>query len=183
MPEVFVGIGSNVEPERHVRRAIAGLDSEFGPIAVSPVYRNAAVGFDGEDFLNLVVSFNTTLNVSDLVEVLRNIEQRCGRRRDEERWGPRTLDLDILLYGNEVHERPQLPRADILRRAFVLKPLADIAPEGRHPVNGKAFAELWAAFADQSQRLSKVELPEPAGASMSKRSAGEHNPQTERDNR
>ncbi|NNF51282.1 MAG: 2-amino-4-hydroxy-6-hydroxymethyldihydropteridine diphosphokinase, partial [Gammaproteobacteria bacterium] len=98
MSEVFVGIGSNVEPELHVQRALDELGKTFGALVVSPIYRNAAVGFEGDDFLNLVVRFHTDLDVQVLVDVLHKVEVSCGRHRGEERWGPRTLDLDLLLY-------------------------------------------------------------------------------------
>lgn len=172
MPEVFVGIGSNVSPVMHVRRAVAELRREFGDVAISPAYRNPAVGFEGEDFLNLVARFETSLGATALVDVLHKIEKRCGRQRDEERWGPRTLDLDLLTYGKELRDVPPLPRADILKRAFVLRPLADIAPDGRHPGNGETYAALWSKFKGDSGALQRVELAEPDGSPVSKRSAG-----------
>lgn len=181
MPDVFVGIGSNVRPEEHVQAALAELARDFGPMVVSPVYRNPAVGFDGDDFLNLVVGFASELGVSALVSRLQAIERRCGRQRSEERWGPRTLDLDLLIYGEEVREAPPLPRADVLKRAFVIRPLAEIAPDSRHPVNGETYAELWAGFKGEAGALTRVELPEPGGIMMSKRSAGsgiEHTDET-----
>ena len=168
MPEVFVGIGSNVRPEAHVQLALNELESRFAPIIVSPIYRNPAVGFDGADFLNLVVGFITVMKVPALMEVLHELERRCGRQRSEERWGPRTLDLDLLIYGEDVRDAPPIPRADVLKRAFVLRPLADIAPENRHPVNGKTFAELWACFPGESGSLSEVRLPEPRSEALSK---------------
>lgn len=170
MPEVFVGIGSNVAPEVHVRLSLAELERGFGALNVSPIYRNPAVGFDGEDFYNLVVSFSTELSPAELVNKLHEVERRCGRRRSEERWGPRTLDLDLLVYGQEVSGDPALPRSDVLKRAFVLRPLAEIAPNSRHPVNGRTYAELWAAFSGDSAGLREVRLPEPESDALSKKS-------------
>lgn len=175
MPEVFVGIGSNVSPATHVRRAVAELEEEFGAVVVSPVYSNPAVGFEGADFLNLVVKFETSLGAIELVDLLHEIERSCGRKRSEERWGPRTLDLDLLAYGKEVRDTPPLPRADILKRAFVLRPLADIAPDVRHPVSGETYAALWSHFEGDSKSLRRVELAEPGSDEVSKRSAGPGN--------
>ena len=94
MTEVFVGIGSNVEPEKHVRQAVQLMGERFGRLKLSPVYRNKAVGFEGDDFLNLVVAFDTALDVQELNAALDVIERDCGRERGAARFSPRTLDLD-----------------------------------------------------------------------------------------
>jgi len=157
--EVFVGIGSNVEPERHVRQAVALLREQFGPVQLSPVYRNRAVGFEGDDFLNLVTCFGTRLGVAELNTALDGIEVRCGRERSARKFSPRTLDLDLLLYGDTVSEKPvRLPRREILKYAFVLKPLADIAAGRRHPETGRSYAEHWADFSGEGAALARVEL-------------------------
>jgi 2-amino-4-hydroxy-6-hydroxymethyldihydropteridine diphosphokinase len=160
MPKVYVGVGSNIEPARHVRAALAELRGHFGALEVSPVYQTEAVGFDGEDFFNLVVGFETGAAAEAVNSVLRAIEDRHGRRRGPERYASRTLDLDLLLYGDVVADDPamNLPRDEILRFAFVLKPLADIAGERRHPSDGRTFSELWAGMASQAPTLVTVEL-------------------------
>lgn len=168
MTEAFVGVGSNVEPRRHIRAALQELHREFGHVAVSPVYQNPAVGFVGDDFLNLVVRLEVGLSLNELIRRLQAIEARCGRERSEERWGPRTLDLDLLTFGEQVSERPPLPRADVLKRAFVLRPLAELAPAARHPVNGRSYAELWDQFDQDSCSLTLVNLREPGGQKQSK---------------
>lgn len=149
---VYIGIGSNIEPYRHIPHAIRLLRERFGELRVSPVYACPAVGFNGADFLNLVVGFDTAADIPALLQALRCIESHCGRVRGE-RSASRTLDLDLLLYGDAVMDtgEARLPRADILEYAFVLKPLAEIAPEARHPVDGRTFAELWAAFEASDQ--------------------------------
>lgn len=159
MTEVFVGIGSNVEPEKHFRAASRLLRERFGAVRLSPVYRNKAVGFEGDDFLNGVAVFATTLSVETLNEALDDIEVRCGRERGAARFSPRTLDLDLLLYGDTVSEAPvRLPRKEILKYSFVLKPLADIAGSLRHPVTGQTYAEHWAAFEGEGGTLTRTDL-------------------------
>jgi len=159
MPEIFVGIGSNVEPERNIRAGIKLLRERFGELKVSPVYRNPAVGFDGDDFFNLAAQFQSGLDFDQIHTALEQIEFACGRVRGGPRYAPRTLDIDLLLYGDVVHDTaPVLPRKDVLRYAFVLKPLADIAPAHRHPVTGSTFAEHWAEFDTTSQPLAQIAI-------------------------
>lgn len=155
MTRAYVSVGSNVEPGANVRRGLAALERRFGPLVVSPIYETRAVGFSGNDFLNLVVALDTDMGADALHEVLRDIEDAAGRRRGGPKFADRTLDLDLLLYGDEVRHDDdlELPRGEILRYAFVLRPLADIAPDAEHPVVGKSFRELWAAFDDPEQVL------------------------------
>lgn len=148
MARVHLSLGSNHEPQTHLRAAIGELRKRFGAITVSPVYRGRAVGFDGPDFVNLAVGLDTDLSVQELNDWLHALEDRHGRRRDVARYSDRTLDLDIVFYGELVIEGPghlQIPRRE-LQHAFVLKPIADIAPDLRHPLSGERMADLWAAF-------------------------------------
>lgn len=142
----FLGVGSNQEPERHVRAAVRALIRAFGDAEVSPIYRSRAVGFEGNDFLNLVVRIRTDLKPMELREFLRKLEDAHGRDRDAPKWSDRTLDVDILLFDDVVSEDGKLvlPRPEILRFAHVLKPLSDIAPDRVHHGTGKTYAELWA---------------------------------------
>ena len=159
MTPVFVSIGSNVKPRRMVPLAIDALRDEFGALVCSPTYRSAAVGFEGGEFLNLVCRFDTTLPAREVNAVLHRIEDAHGRDRDAARFSDRTLDLDLLLYGDLCLHEPglQLPREEITRFAFVLRPLADLAGELRHPLLGTRYAELWAAFDDSGQQLTRFE--------------------------
>ena len=147
MNRAYLSIGSNIEPERHVRAAVAALHHRYGPLWISPVYQTLAVGFVGDDFYNLVVGLDTDASAEQLAAACREIETAQGRLRTDQRFSSRTLDIDLLTLGNAIREDvPILPRDEILKYAFVLKPLADIAPEERHPVDGRRYADIWAQF-------------------------------------
>ena len=158
MPEVYVAAGSNIEPERRMRQAVAELAGTFPGVRFSSWYRNRAVGFDGEDFINLAAGFSTALPVHAVLERLQAIEGRCGRGRDAPRWAPRSMDLDVLLYGELVCEEPglKLPRPDLVKRAYMLGPLAEIAPQLRHPTAGLTIGELWRRFDQGAHPLERL---------------------------
>jgi 2-amino-4-hydroxy-6-hydroxymethyldihydropteridine diphosphokinase len=143
--EVLVAAGSNVEPIAHLRRALDVLDRHFAPLRVSEAYRNRAVGFDGDDFVNLVVLFRTALRPRDVLPLLHEAEAACGRARLAPKWAPRTMDLDMLLYDALVLEEPglTLPRPDLLRRPYMLGPAAELMPHFVHPVAQRTLHELW----------------------------------------
>lgn len=149
MNRAYLSIGSNIEPERHVRAAVAALNERFGPLTLSPVYQTRAVGFDGDDFYNLVVGLDTDTAVDQLAAACREIETEQGRQRTDRRFSARTLDIDLLTLGNIIRDDvPILPRDEILKYAFVLKPLVDIAPDELHPLDGRRYADIWASFED-----------------------------------
>jgi len=158
VPAVYVAAGSNVAPERHLALAVAELAREFPGVRFSPWYRNRAVGFAGEDFINLVAGFDTALAVRDVLARLHAIETLCGRPREAPRWAPRSMDLDVLLYGDLICDEPglKLPRPDLLRRAYMLGPLAELAPEVMHPTVHLSIAELWRRFDRAAHPLERV---------------------------
>lgn len=152
---VYLSIGSNIDRKMHIGRGLEALRSAFGNIECSKVYESEAVGFSGEDFYNLVVAINTSLCVGDLSKTLRDIENANGRDRQSPKFSARTLDIDILTYDNLTGDIDgvQLPRAEILHNAFVLRPLAELAPHALHPVLGTSYKQLWAAYNQQKQKL------------------------------
>ncbi|HEB66610.1 MAG TPA: 2-amino-4-hydroxy-6-hydroxymethyldihydropteridine diphosphokinase [Gammaproteobacteria bacterium] len=159
MARIYISLGSNIDAENHLRRGVAALREHFGELILSPVYESEAVGFSGDNFLNLVAGLDTDKPVQDVVDILHRIEDENGRVRSGPRFSARTLDLDLLLYDDRVQSPdpgPELPRDEILKNAFVLWPLAEIAPELRHPVVGRTMGELWAAFDKTSQPIWPV---------------------------
>lgn len=155
----YLGLGSNLgEKEENLRKALFFLDREQSVRVrrVAPEYLTAPVGFANQDwFLNTVAEVETFLSPRRLLAVLSGIEEKMGRVR-EFRWGPRVIDLDILLYGDAVVNEPDLviPHPEMKKRAFVLVPLADLVPELELPGGGKV-AEL-ARQLQETQRVIRA---------------------------
>lgn len=156
MAQIYISLGSNIDREFHIRSAVRELAAVFGPLTLSSVYESEAVGFQGDAFLNMVIGADTTLPVETVVATFKQIEDRHGRVRDGIKYCGRNLDLDLLLYDNLCCDTPvELPRAEILQNAFVLWPLAEVAPLLCHPVTGETFQQLWLSY-DRDQRLWPV---------------------------
>jgi 2-amino-4-hydroxy-6-hydroxymethyldihydropteridine diphosphokinase len=163
---VYVAAGSNLAPLENLRRALDVLDRCFAPLTVSRAYANAAVGFEGDDFINLVVGFQTGLTVHQVIERLHAAETACGRERLAPKWAPRTMDLDILLFGDTVCAEPglTLPRPDLLKRPYMLGPAAEIAPDTVHPMARRTLRELWRDMqaTQAAHTMRPVEMAWPA---------------------
>ena len=156
----YLSLGSNLEPERHLRAALAALAKAFGPLQVSPAYRTPARGFAGPDFLNLAVAIDTNLSAQALRDWLHALESRLGRDRSVPRLSSHTLDADLVLYGEQILDDGaglRLPRDD-LTAPYVLKPLVDIAPDARDPRSGRTLAVLWAEHPERDRPLPAVLL-------------------------
>lgn len=160
MADAYVAAGSNVRPRESLARALDLLVREFPGIRASRAFSNVAVGFDGDDFINLVVAFPAALPTEELLEELKAVERACGREPGAAKWGPRTLDLDLLLHGERVGciAGKTLPHPDLLTRAWVLGPLAELAPQLVHPVAGECMVALWRRFDQQAHPLTPVPL-------------------------
>ncbi len=155
----YLGIGSNVDPERHVAIAVRRLDATFDRLALSPMYRSRAVGFEGEDFINAVARIDTDLSPQALRAWLRALEDEHGRRRDGPKFSDRVLDVDIILFGDrEIDEDGlKVPRPELFHFAHVLRPLADLAPDRICPGDGRSFREIHAAAGLDESGLSVLD--------------------------
>jgi 2-amino-4-hydroxy-6-hydroxymethyldihydropteridine diphosphokinase len=166
MTAVYVAAGSNVDPERNLASACRQVADSWPDARFSRAYRNQAVGFDGPDFLNMVVGFHTTESVEAVLARLREIETLCGRPRNAPKWASRAMDLDILLFGARIEKTDDytLPRPDLLKRPYMLGPLAELAPFVQHPTANKSIGELWAQFDRDAHSMTPVLITLPAPA-------------------
>jgi 2-amino-4-hydroxy-6-hydroxymethyldihydropteridine diphosphokinase len=155
MSRIWLSIGSNIEREQHITEALLQLESELGEAILSPFYESPAEGFDGPDFINLVAGYDTEKNPAELIRLFNSIESGLGRTRTEKKFSSRTIDIDLLTYGDRVIEvmGKQLPRDDILKYSFVLKPLSDVAPDEVHVLTGKSYRQHWDEFTPKDQLI------------------------------
>ena len=159
MARIFISIGSNIEAEHYFNAALKALSTSFSNLCLSSVFESEAVGFDGSNFLNMVVAADTQLDIAQVVAVFKRIEQDNGRKVGAKKFSPRTLDLDLLLYDDCVVSAPvELPRAEITTNAFVLWPLAEIAPNLAHPVEQQTYQALWDNYDKSQQKLWPIEF-------------------------
>lgn len=160
MAQVYLSIGSNIDREHNIASVLDTLAARFDGLRISSVYESEAVGFDGDPFFNLVVGIDTELSVGALFEVLRDIEFQHGRCRSGTRFSSRSLDVDILTYDAKAGEIDgiTLPRDEILYNAFVLQPLAELAPDELHPTQDKTYGQLWQEYDKSRQKLWTVDF-------------------------
>jgi len=154
MTRIYISIGSNIDRERYIRAARIALTQYFHNLVFSSVYESEAVGFDGAPFYNLVVAAETDKSVDEVVQILKLIEAEHGRKQSAKKFSSRTLDLDLLLYDELVQASGvRLPREEITHNAFVLWPLAELAPERIHPLTRQTYQQMWDGFDKQKQHL------------------------------
>ncbi|UUA74807.1 2-amino-4-hydroxy-6-hydroxymethyldihydropteridine diphosphokinase [Cellvibrio sp. QJXJ] len=160
MTAIYLGLGSNVDRHKHISAALDALIMLFGDLTISSVYESKSIGFDGSNFFNLVVGAQTLLTIPELSEILKRIENDNGRMRSGPKFSPRTLDIDILTYGDFVGVEGgiELPRAEITKNAFVLLPLAEIATQVLHPQLQKTYGDLWQTYDQASQSLWAIDF-------------------------
>jgi 2-amino-4-hydroxy-6-hydroxymethyldihydropteridine diphosphokinase len=158
MPVIYLGLGSNILPEENLSLAVRELRKRYGELDVSSVYRSKAVGFKGDDFLNCVVRFESEDAPGEICDEIEHLHNLARRVRDGEKWGSRPLDIDLLLYNDLVLDESQVrvPRSDILEYSFVLRPLAELAPNLVHPITGKTMLRHWQEFDAGSHPLELV---------------------------
>ncbi|MDI1229948.1 MAG: 2-amino-4-hydroxy-6-hydroxymethyldihydropteridine diphosphokinase [Methylobacter sp.] len=160
MTKGYISIGSNIDKDKYIPASLSALEQVFGELTISSIYETEAVGFTGDVFYNLVVGFDSDLEVKTVAKQLRQIELDNGRTRDSRKFAARTLDLDLILYGDLIINdgRLQIPRDEIEHYAFVLEPLAEIAPDLKHPISQLCYAELWEQF-DKTDLKQKLVTP------------------------
>ena len=148
MHQGYISIGSNIDKETHIPASLVALTKHFGALRASSIYESEAVGFEGDSFYNLVVEFKSALPVKEAARTLRQIELDNGRTLESQKFSSRTLDLDLLLYDDMIINdgRLQIPRDEIEKYAFVLEPLAEIAPDLKHPVSQRTYATIWESY-------------------------------------
>jgi len=155
MTLLVLSLGSNIDASKNVVSAVTALKKKFGVLSISNIYESEALGFSGENFLNFVASVDTNYSLQDIFDYLKKLETRMGRNRDEPRFSDRTIDVDILLYGDSDGKECglELPRPEILYSAFVLRPLAELHPDLKHAKHGVSYKQLWNQFDSEDQRL------------------------------
>ncbi|NVK22220.1 MAG: 2-amino-4-hydroxy-6-hydroxymethyldihydropteridine diphosphokinase [Kangiellaceae bacterium] len=160
MATIYISIGSNQDAARQIRYGVQRLDEMFSHLELSSVYESEAVGFEGDNFLNLVAKATTQLTISQVDQAFKRIEKAAGRRRDVPKFSDRTLDIDLLLYDDLVCDKPvKLPRGEVTKHAFVLLPLTEISPDLVHPLEKQTYQSLWADFdKKEQQKLWPIEF-------------------------
>ena len=160
MNRIYLSIGTNIEREFNLRSGIRHLDELFGPLVLSGVYQTRAIGFEGEDFYNMAVAFDSQLPVEQIQRMIKDIENAHGRKRGVGKFSSRPLDIDLLLFGDMIRHTGSIdvPRREILHHVFVLQPLYEIAPALRHPETGHSIDEMWRSFDASGQPSHRIDF-------------------------
>lgn len=157
MAQLYISLGTSIERDKYLQRGLTSLANEFGHLTLSSLFESEAIGFKGPDFYNMVIVVKTDKSIEDIAAILKRIEREHGRKVNADKYTPRTLDLDLLLFDDLILEQPvQIPRDEITKNAFVLWPLAEIAGDKIHPVIKQSYFELWSAYNKDKQKLTKV---------------------------
>lgn len=159
MTRIVLGLGSNINREKNIVNAVQAIRVEYGQLEISPIYETSPVGFTGAAFLNLVVGFNSSASVEKIRADMQDIETSLGRAKGPKALDDRVLDIDLLLYGNISRPEFNIPRDEITKYAFVLKPLSDLYPDTVHPNLGETFLDMWRSFEAGSQSLAEYTDP------------------------
>ncbi|MCE0494196.1 2-amino-4-hydroxy-6-hydroxymethyldihydropteridine diphosphokinase [Vibrio salinus] len=149
MTVVYVGIGSNIDKHKHVEEGVKSLSLLGQLTAMSTIYESPAVGFEGKTFFNLIVEMTTSLKLYEFSNQLKEIEIEWGRDPGAQKFQDRTLDMDILLFGQSINKgKPQVPREDIYKYPFVIQPLFELNPELIVPDDGRTVCQIWSQAKD-----------------------------------
>jgi len=160
MARVYLGLGSNADPEENLKLGVTELRRRFCELEISRIYRSSAVGFAGADFLNLVVGLSCDESPSGIHAQIETIHRLAGRHRNTAKYSSRPLDIDLLLYGDQIINDPpiRVPRPDILEYGFVLRPLKELVPQLIHPETGQSLEAHWEAFDAERHHLTQVSI-------------------------
>ena len=159
MSIVHLNVGSNQNRRINIRLAIKAIEQYFSNIVLSSLFESPSEGFKGNDFYNVGVNITTVKTSSEVVDILRDIENSLGRDRSLPKFSSRMIDLDLVLYGGIIDDTLNVPRKDILKYAFVLAPLAELNPEAIHPLEGTSYQNLWKTFqSKQDYNLKKYNI-------------------------
>ena len=158
MALIYLGIGSNINREQNIEAALDALTEALGTLQISNVYESESVGFVGDDFYNLAIGVSANISLGDLNTLIKRIEDENGRVRSGPKFGPRTLDIDVLTYDDlvGVHEGITLPRSEITKNAYVLLPMVELAARDSYPGSEITYEQLWADYDKSAQSLRKV---------------------------
>lgn len=159
LTEILISVGSNIDREKNCLSALKSLEERFGSLTSSSLYESEAVGFEGAPFYNCVIALQTNENIESVKKKLFAIENDHGRLRSDKKFSSRTLDLDLLLFGDSICPKQGIPRDEIEQYAFVLEPLAEIAPELTHPISGISYQKMWMQFDKRDLHQKRIAFP------------------------